>query len=382
MESPKPAGEQRQRSRARSVGLEFGVYETGAHNAITDVPGVRVGHSTIVRGNGKHLPGQGPVRTGVTAVLPRTSSSVFEDSVIAGAFVLNGAGEVAGLTQVVGWGYIETPILLTNTLSVGAVSEATVQYMLEAHPEIGRGADVIIPVVGECDDSWLNDIAGRHVRKEHVYAAIESATAGVVEEGSVGGGTGMMTCGFKAGIGTSSRKLAEDDGAYTLGMLVMSNFGVMNDLRLDGLQIGRLLSPRFAGLGSRPPHGSIIAIAATDAPLQAHQLNRLAKRVALGFGRAGSYAPHCSGEIVVAFSTANPIPRQSDTIVHRIDSLNGTRMDPLYQAAVEATEEAIANALFAADEMIGIDDRKAPALPIDAVADIVKRYRDAETRGG
>ena len=362
------------RPRARDIGLAPGIYEPGPHNTITDVAGVRVGHSTIIHGEGRHRPGEGPVRTGVTAILPR-AGNVFEDRVVGGGFVLNGAGEVSGLTQVLEWGQIETPILLTNTLAVGAVSEATVQHMVETYPEIGREADVIIPVVGECDDSWLNDIAGRHVRKQHVYEAFETATDGPVQEGSVGAGTGMMTCGFKSGIGTSSRRLPQADGGFTFGVLVMSNFGMMEDLRLDGLPVGRILAPRFASLETRTRiQGSIIAIAATDAPLHTHQLNRLSKRVALGIGRAGSYACHGSGEIVVAFTTANTIPRHSDTMIYRMNVLMDERMNPLYQAAVEATEEAIVNSLCAADEMVGLDDRKAPAMPLDEVIRLIERH--------
>jgi D-aminopeptidase len=371
------AGNSGSRARARELDVAPGVIAPGGHNAITDVPGVRVGHSTIVRGEGKHRPGHGPVRTGVTAILPR-AGNVFEDRVVGGAFVLNGAGEISGLTQVVEWGLVETPILLTNTLSVGACSEATVKHMVETYPTIGRGHDVIIPVVGECDDSWLNDIAGRHVRSEHVLEAIDSATDGPIAEGNVGGGTGMITCGFAGGIGTSSRRLADRDGGYTIGVLVMSNFGHMSDLRVDGFPVGRLFQPRFSHLEHRiHSYGSIIAVAATNAPLHTHQLGRLSKRVALGIGRVGSYAAHNSGEIVVAFSTANTVPRRPDDTVYRIEVLHDHRMDPLYQAAVEATEEAILNAMCAAHEMTGIDDHFAPALPLAELQEIVAAQRKA-----
>ena len=363
------------RCRARDLGCHLGIGAVGPHNAITDVAGVRVGHATIIRGHGAHIPGEGPVRTGVTAILPR-AGNVFEERVLGGGFVLNGAGEVSGLTQVMEWGLIETPILLTNTLSVGTCSEAAVKYMVDTYPSIGREADVIIPIVGECDDSWLNDIAGHHVQAEHVYAAIEGASAGPVDEGNVGGGTGMLTCGFKSGIGTSSRRLSEEQGGHTVGVLVMSNFGLMEDLRIDGLPVGALLKPAFENRETRVrPSSSIIAIAATDAPLHTHQLSRLSKRVALGVGRAGSYAAHTSGEIVVAFSTANVIPRQTERMVYQVRLLLDRGMDPLYQAAVEATEEAIINALCAANELDGIDGRLAPALPLDEVRELLAQYR-------
>jgi D-aminopeptidase len=316
----------------------------------------------------------GPVRTGVTAIMPR-AGNVYEHATVAGSFVLNGAGEVSGLTQINEWGLIETPILLTNTLSVGTCSAAAVEYMVAAYPSIGREADVIIPVVGECDDSWLNDIAGGHVHSSHVHAAIEGARSGPVDEGNVGGGTGMLTCGFKGGIGTSSRRLTMEQGGYTVGVLVMSNFGLREDLRVDGIPVGRIVAPAFAHLESRrSSYGSIIAVVATDAPLIAHQLTRLSKRVALGIGRAGSYAAHNSGEIVVSFSTANSIPRLPRRPVYRLRVLLDARMDPLYQAAVEATEEAILNALCMATDMDGVDGHFAPALPLERLRVIYERH--------
>src|SRR5262245_54209910 len=274
-------GAQQPRRRARSLGIRIGNYPTGRFNAITDVPGVRVGHATIVRGDGPLMAGEGPVRTGVTAILPQ-AGNVFEDRLVGSGFVLNGAGEVSGLTQLMEWGLIETPILLTNTLSVGAVSEATVKYLVERNPGIGAEHDVVIPVVGECDDSWLNDAACRHVREEHVYQALDSATSGPVIECAIGGGTGMVTCDFKAGIGTSSRKLPEREGGYTVGVLVMSNFGRMIDLRVDGVPVGEVLQPRFRGWERRVDnYGSIIAVVGTNAPLLPHQITRLCKRAAL-----------------------------------------------------------------------------------------------------
>src|SRR3982075_3527180 len=299
------------RVRARELGVPLGRFRPGKYNAITDVEGVRVGHSTIIRGEGPLKPGIGPVRTGVTAILP-DQGNIFMERMTGGGFVLNGAGEVSGLTQVMEWGLIETPILLTNTISVGAVSDGVARYMIDRYPGIGDEHDVIIPVVGECDDSWLNDIAGRHVKNEHVLEAIRTASDGPVAEGGVGGGTGMITCDFKAGIGTSSRKLPEVHGGYTLGVLVMSNFGKMHNLRVGGLPVGEVLAQKFRDLPKREhSQGSIIAILATDAPLLSHQVSRLCKRVSLGIGRVGSFAAHGSGEIIVGFSTANRIPRRT-----------------------------------------------------------------------
>src|SRR5512146_2190417 len=229
------------RCRARDLGIGLGRFKPGKGNALTDVAGVKVGHSTIVRGAAGPLKvGKGPVRTGVTAILPNPAN-VFQDRVVGGGFILNGAGEVSGMTQLLEWGLVETPIFLTNTLSVGAVSDAAVKYMVERYPGIGDEHDVIIPLVGECDDSWLNDIAGQHVRESHVFQAIQTASDGPVAEGNVGGGTGMICCDFKGGIGTASRKLPEAHGGYTIGVLVMSNFGNRHNLRVGGLPVGEML---------------------------------------------------------------------------------------------------------------------------------------------
>jgi D-aminopeptidase len=363
------------RLRLRELGYSIGRYPTGRHNAITDVRGVRVGHSTIIKGSGRLTRKSGPIRTGVTAILPN-EGNVYFDRVVAGGFVLNGAGEVSGLTQVMEWGLMETPILLTNTLSVGTCNEALVRHMLETYPSIGNRTDVVIPLVGECDDSWLNDIAGTHVRSQHVIEALENTSAGAVEEGCVGGGTGMLTCDFKSGIGTSSRKLPEKEGGFTVGVLVMSNFGEMEDLRLEGIPAGRLMAPEFAKLGKRKDnYGSIIAVVATDAPMATDQINRLSKRVALGIGRVGSYAAHGSGEIILGFSTANKVPRERRTHVVEIKSLLDQHLNPLYAAAIEATEEAIWNALCKAEDMEGIEGHFAPAVPLDRLKGIIDNYK-------
>lgn len=359
------------RARLRDLGIHIGRYETGPLNAITDVDGVLVGHSTII----EESEGGRPIRTGVTAILPG-SGDIFFERAVGGAFILNGAGEMSGLLQVMEWGIIETPILLTNTLSVGTVHEATVRHMVHHHPGIGTEHDVIIPIVGECDDSFLNDIAGGHVRTEHVMEALENAAGGPVHEGNVGGGTGMVAFDLKAGIGTSSRRLPDDQGGYTIGVLVMSNVGRLKDFRIDGVPVGTQLEPVFAELEKRRHlYGSVIVVLATDAPLQALAINRLCKRVALGLGRVGSYAAHGSGEIVLGFSTANVVPRATRRRLYSATFLADKCMDPLYEASIECTEEAMVNAMTAAEDMAGFAGHFAPALPLDAVADIWKQFR-------
>jgi D-aminopeptidase len=363
------------RFRARELGVQLGRYRPGRWNAITDVEGVQVGHSTIIRGSGPLKRGKGPVRTGVTAILPN-EKNIFEQRIVGGGFVLNGAGEVSGLTQLMEWGLIETPIFLTNTLSVGQVSDSAVQWMVNQFPGIGKEHDVLIPLVGECDDSWLNDVAGRHVHSSNVLEALSTAAGGPVAEGSVGGGTGMICCDFKSGIGTSSRKLSPALGGYTVGILVMSNFGRMADLRIAGFPVGPVLEERFASLPRRVAnYGSIIAVAATDAPLSSHQLGRVAKRVALGIGRAGSYASHGSGEMILAFSTANMVPRTTHKMIYRMKILLDQHLDPLYEAAIEATEEAILNSLCMAREMEGVSGNFAPALPLQETKELLDRWK-------
>lgn len=364
------------RPRLRDLGVSIGIYPTGRNNAITDVEGVHVGHTTLITGDGDLNAGRGPVRTGVTAILP-AGGSVFHDRVIGGGFVLNGAGEVSGYTQLMEWGLLETPIFLTNTLSVGTVSAGAVKRMVEDHPGIGNAHDVLIPVVGECDDSWLNDIAGQHITHEHVAQAIDAASAGPVAEGSVGGGTGMVCFDLKGGIGTSSRKLSEDEGGFTVGVLVMTNFGVLEDLRIGGVAVGPRLCERFAEHKKRiDNYGSIIAVMATDAPLLSQQISRVCKRVALGIGRTGSYAAHGSGEIVVGFSTSNRIPRTTDDRIHKMDMLLDSHVNPIYRAAIEATEEAILNALCTAEDMTGRDGAFCPSLPHDEVERVASILSD------
>jgi D-aminopeptidase len=363
------------RARLRDLGFTLGRFPVGTYNAITDVAGVRVGHATIISGEGKLDVGKGPVRTGVTAILP--NADVFLNRVLAGSFVLNGAGEVSGLTQVVEWGLLETPILLTNTMAVGKVSDAAVKWMTRRFPKIGTDEDVVIPLVGECDDSWLNDTVGRHVRSEHVYRAIEQAAGGRVGEGSVGAGTGLVTCDFKSGIGTSSRRVNLEAGEYTLGVLVQSNFGVMRSLRVNGAPVGEVLESEFQESRRVMNAGSIITVIATDAPLLSSQLVRLCKRAALGIGRMGSFAAHGSGEIIVGFSTANRVPRETSKMTATLEVLLDNACDNLYEAVVECTEEAIVNSLCMAGEMRGQSDHVAPALPLHRLSEILRRYRDA-----
>lgn len=363
------------RKRLRDLGITLGRYEPGPLNALTDVPGVKVGHATLIHGEGPLVAGKGPVRTGVTAIQPRQNT--FLDRVIGGSFVLNGAGEVSGLTQVQEWGLVETPILLTNTMSVGKVSDATVKYLTRKYPGIGTDYDVVIPLVGECDDSYLNDAVGRHIRSEHVYYAIEKASSGPIAEGSVGAGTGMVCCDFKAGIGTASRRVVVEDAenSHTIGVLVLSNFGVCRNLRIDGVPIGELLEPDYRHVAKRMyNYGSIICVVATDAPLLSNQIGRLCKRAALGIGRCGSYAAHGSGEIVVGFSTANHLPRDTKGAV-KIDVLLDEGLGSLYEAVIECTEEAIVNSLCMAGDMTGQGGNYAPGLPLDRVVELMKKYR-------
>lgn len=347
------------RGRARDHGVVVGTLPTGPDNAITDVAGVLVGHATVT------ADAPTVARTGVTVILPN-EARIFHERLLGNAFVLNGAGELSGITQVQEWGLIETPIALTNTMSVGTCSRGLVDYMLARHDQIGDAEDVIIPLVGECDDSWLNDVSGQHVTTATVNDALADARSGPVAEGCVGAGTGMITCDLKAGIGTSSRLVTADTERFTVGVLVLSNFGTLGQLRVDGLPFGRHLEQAgWLEERRRVNYGSIICVVATDAPLVPHQLGRLAKRAALGIGRCGSTANHGSGEIVLAFSTGNRVPRASEVVRLRWELLADRWLDALYEGTVDATEEAILNALFAAETTTGRYGRSSPALPIE-----------------
>jgi len=374
------------RKRARDVGVEIGKYKTGKLNAITDVKGVRVGHSTIIEGTGKRKTGHGPVRTGVTAIIP--NDNIFENKLVAGGFILNGAGEVAGFTQMQEWGLLETPILLTNTMSVGRVGNTVNAWMAQQHHMIGNEQTVIIPVVGECDDSFLNDAVGLHVRGQHVLAALESAQGGVVEEGCVGAGTGMICCDLKAGIGTASRVFEIDKKKFTIGILVLSNFGYLHDLRVDGFPVGKTLEDHYKNYKKRKNnYGSIITVLATDLPVTPIQITRLCKRAALGIGRVGSFAAHGSGEIVVGFSTANKIREESKEPFFQLKMVADTFLNPVYDAVVECTEEAIINSITKAYEMDGVEGNYVPAIDLELLEGIMKDYRQVglknrpETKG-
>lgn len=365
--------EGKKRSRVRDLGVSIGEYPPGPLNSITDVKGVRVGHSTLIEGSGRRKPGNGPVRTGVTIIQP--NEDPYNKKVVAGGFVLNGAGEVSGMTQVMEWGLIETPIALTNTLSVGRVSDCVVKWMADKHPSIQNNVEVIIPVVGECDDSFLNDAVGLHIKPNQVFAALDSASEGLPQEGAVGAGTGMICCDFKAGIGTSSRNVKVGENTYTVGVLVLSNFGVMEHLRVDGYPLGGIFSKELGNYSRRVNnYGSIITVIATDMPLASSQISRLCKRAALGIGRVGSYGAHSSGEIIIGFSTANSIPRNSPEPLVRMTMLLDTFLDGAYKAVIEATEEAILNSLTMAVEMEGVNGNRVPALNLSKVSELIRSY--------
>jgi D-aminopeptidase len=388
-----------ERPRARDLGIPFDG-TPGSLNAITDVPGVEVGHVTLIEGEGELVRGQGPVRTGVTAILPRGKAS--GDTVFAGWYSLNGNGEMTGTIWIDHSGILEGPVLITNTHSVGVVRDAVIEWMIEHRPNFLWG----LPVVAETFDGLLNDINGFHVRREHAFQALDGARVEPVVEGSVGGGTGMICHGFKGGIGTASRKLSQDEGGWTLGVLVQCNYGARRELSIAGVPVGRTLDPEFricyvgekplrewlAGLNpcagsldsSAHPEpsigGSIIIVIATDAPLLPHQLERLAARAALAVGRMGGKGENSSGDIFLAFSTANrEVARSEETAA--IAMVPNEAIDPLFYATVRATEEAIVNAMVAADTMIGADGIRVLALPHDRVREILRAHGRLEQGG-
>ena len=360
--------------RARDLGIPFDG-TTGPLNAITDVAGVLVGHTTLISGTGKLKVGRGPVRTGVTAVLPRGPDSI-SDPVFAAWFAQNGNGEMTGTTWVEESGFLDGPVMITNTHSVGVVRDAVIQWRVK-HGVLGPDDDRwSLPVVAETWDGWLNDINGFHVKPDDVYRALDGARGGVVEEGSVGGGTGMICNGYKGGIGTSSRRLGAKNGGYTIGVLVQCNYGTRDNLRIAGINVGREIAapePYVFIPSDKQELGSIIVVVATDAPLLAHQLKRLARRVTLGLGRNGSISGNGSGDIFIAFSTANPGAAAADHVVD-LKMLPNDLLDPMFRATVEATEEAIVNAMIAAHDMVGADDHKVIALPHDQLRAVLKKY--------
>lgn len=354
------------RSTAREAGLVTGILPPGPQNDICDVPGVLVGHATVVAGEGPLVPGQGPVRTGVTAILPH-GGNLFAAKVPAGVFVLNGFGKSVGLAQILELGTIETPILLTNTLSAFRTADALVSYMVEQNPDIGINTGTVNPVVGECNDGYLNDIQGRHVGEEHVRAALAGASAGPVRQGAVGAGTGMVCFGLKGGIGSASRGV----GDYRVGALVLANFGRRGDLMVAGVPVGQRLLEYPGEEGPEPdgvPPGSVMVILATDAPLDARQLGRLCKRGAMGLARTGASASNGSGDFVIGFSTVNRVPHGVTGLLSGQRLADGTpELDRLFLGAVEAVEEAVLNALFTAVTVTGRDGRTVPALPAQRV---------------
>ena len=340
--------------RLRDLGVRIGRLEAGPTDTIADVGGVRVGHVTVWRDEPAPPQGRGVARTGVTAILPRPAETLFADPAPAGAAVLNGAGEMTGFLQVSEWGLLQTPVYLTSTMAVGRIYDGAVAAAVAADPAVGVD-DVVIPVVAECDDSWLND--ARTVQVEAADAARALAAAGgddPVEEGAVGAGTGMVCFGWKGGIGTASRRA----GDATVGVLVLANFGSSPDLRVDGVPVGRLLDPPPAP-GPAQPAGSCIVVVALDAPLAPAELERVARRAGLGLARTGSVAHHGSGEIFLAFGVADRPPPGRPT--------PGDALDAIFSATVEATEEAVLNALWAARDTTGRDGRTFPALPHDQV---------------
>ena len=361
--------------RGRDLGVPF-EGTPGPLNAITDVKGVEVGHTTLISGEGNLQVGVGPVRTGVTAILPRGKQSS-NDPVFGGWFSLNGNGEMTGTTWLEESGFLEGPIMITNTHSVGVVRDAVISWRVKHGPPDASGYWWSLPIVAETYDGYLNDINGFHVKPNHAFEALDGAKPGPVTEGNVGGGTGMICYGFKGGIGTASRKLDQNAGAYTVGVLVQANFGRRNQLRIAGVPVGTEITEGTRSSNLSGPLsedvGSIIIVVATDAPLMAHQLKRLARRAALGVARTGSTSGDGSGDIFVAFSTANPGASKTEGTV-QLTMLPNDRMNPLFEATVQATEEAIVNALIAAETMTGADGHTVIALPHDRLKQVMKKY--------
>ncbi|MBA3234441.1 MAG: P1 family peptidase [Chloroflexi bacterium] len=379
--------------RARELGIVIGQGRPGPGNAITDVPGVRVGHTTLIEGEGPLVVGQGPIRTGVTVVVPRGPGD-WHEPVFAGCHRLNGNGELTGLEWVRESGLLTTPIAITNTHSVGVVRDALVGLAVRAgHPANGLWS---LPVVGETFDGRLNDIDGFHVRREHLESAFDAAVGGPVAEGNVGGGTGMICHEFKGGIGTASRVLSDDLGGHTVGVLVQANHGKRSWLRVDGVPVGEEIgaevvpSPHDDRPGDRhgvrhgdrrtppPGSGSIIVVIATDTPLLPHQCERIAQRAGLGIARAGGTGGHTSGDLFIAFATGNRIPAEHEdrpkVLGYNVRVAGDGVVDALFDGVIEATEEAIINAIVAAETMTGRDGVTAHAIPHDRLVEIMTRY--------
>ncbi|PYL04266.1 MAG: aminopeptidase [Verrucomicrobia bacterium] len=359
--------------RARDLGIPF-EGTPGKLNGITDVPGVEVGYTTLISGEGKLEVGKGPVRTGVTAILPRGHSSL-NDPVYAGFFSLNGNGEMTGTAWVEESGFLEGPIVITNTHSVGVARDAVIAWQVKQ----GTGSQTLwsLPVVAETWDGWLNDINGFHVRPEDVWHALDTAHGGAIEEGSVGGGTGMICYEFKGGNGTASRKIdirASKDApprSFVVGVFLQANFGRRPQLVIAGVPVGK----EIPGEVYKKENGSCIAVVATDAPLLPNQLKRLARRISLGIARTGTISGNSSGDLFIAFSTANPNVARADQITHNVQTIPNDLMDPLFTGVVQATEEAVVNALVDNHSMTGRDNHRVEALPHNRLREIMKRFR-------
>jgi L-aminopeptidase/D-esterase-like protein len=353
--------------RARDLGVPF-EGTPGPLNAITDVRDVEVGHTTLISGNGPLKVGVGPVRTGVTAVLPRGREN--SDPVFAGWFTENGNGEMTGTTWVEESGFLEGPVMITNTHSVGVVRDAVIAWRVQHGPPKQSEYWWSLPVVAETWDGWLNDVNGFHVHPQDAFHALDTASSGRVSEGNVGGGTGMICYEFKGGIGTASRKLSAAHGGYTVGVLLQCNHGSRHELRIAGAPVGREI-PEDPAYGR--DNGSIIVVVATDAPLLPHQMKRIARRVTLGLGRNGSTAGNGSGDIFIAFSTANPGAFNLKNNVH-VEMMSNDQLDPLFEATVQAVEEAEINAMVAAETMVGINNHRVIALPHDRLRAVLQKY--------
>lgn len=363
---------ERERRRLRELGIVIGSMRPGKWNAITDVKGVEVGHVTINEGEGKLTPGVGPVRTGVTAILPH-GGDLWREKVPAATWVFNGTGEMTGSIWVDTQGALEVPVLLTSTMNVGRVMDGVVAYMMKHYPDVGIGDDVVAPTVAECNDSLLNDARGIHVSIAHTVRAIEEAKDGPVEEGAVGAGTGMTAYQFKAGIGTASRVLAEEEGGWTVGVLVNANMdgGGRERLLVDGVPVGREIADLMP---KESRNGSIIIVVATDAPLDHLKLQRLASKASIGLARTGTISEHGSGDIFLAFSTGNRIPHYPKPLTYTMTVVADQHLDPIFRAAQEATEEAILNALTTATTMVGRDGNTAYALPLDRLVAVMRKH--------
>ena len=358
---------QTKKPRARDLGIPFDGTPAPL-NAITDVAGVEVGQVTLISGEGKLVPGKGPVRTGVTAVIPRGKNS--GDQVFGAWFTLNGNGEMTGTTWVEESGFIEGPIMITNTHSVGTVRDAVIAWQMKKQGKTFQPWS--LPIVAETWDGFLNDINGFHVKPEHVAQSLDQAASGAVAEGNVGGGTGMTAHGFKGGIGTSSRKFSIEGAEYTLGVLVQANYGGREAFTIAGVPVGREITDLLPKSGSADT-GSIIVVVATDAPLLPHQLKRVVKRASLGIGKNGGIGGNSSGDIFIAFSTANPGAGKVSAIT-TLKMLPNDRINPIFSATVQATEEAIINAMIAAETMTGVDGNTVYAIPHDRLKEVMRKY--------